>query len=34
LISPTGLVVQRFTGQVTAELLGTAIATMSGDSGQ
>lgn len=30
LISPTGVVAQRFTGQVTAELLGTAIASMSG----
>lgn len=30
LISPTGVVAQRFTGQVTAELLGSAIAAMSG----
>jgi cytochrome c biogenesis protein CcmG, thiol:disulfide interchange protein DsbE len=30
LISPTGVVAQRFTGQVTAELLGTAIASMGG----
>ncbi len=29
LISPTGVVAQRFTGQVTAELLGSAIAAMS-----
>ena len=29
LISPTGIVAQRFTGQVTAELLGNAIASMS-----
>ena len=33
LISPTGLVVERFTGQVTAELLATTIATLSGESG-
>jgi cytochrome c biogenesis protein CcmG/thiol:disulfide interchange protein DsbE len=33
LISPTGVVAQRFTGQVTAELLGSAIATMTQDSG-
>lgn len=33
LISPTGLVVERFTGQVTAELLATTIATLSGGSG-
>lgn len=32
LISPTGVVAQRFTGQVTAELLGSAIAAMSGGS--
>lgn len=31
LISPTGIVAQRFTGQVTAELLGSTIAAMSGD---
>lgn len=30
LISPTGVVAQRFAGQVTAELLGNAIAAMSG----
>lgn len=30
LISPTGVVAQRFTGQVTAEMLGSAIASMSG----
>lgn len=30
LISPTGVVAERFTGQVTAELLGSAIAAMSG----
>lgn len=30
LISPTGIVVQRFAGQVNAELLGTAIVSMSG----
>lgn len=30
LISPTGVVAQRFTGQVTAELLGSTIAAMSG----
>ncbi len=30
IISPTGLVVERFTGQVTAELLGTALQAMSG----
>lgn len=29
LISPTGIVVERFTGQVTAELIGSAIAAMS-----
>ena len=29
LISPTGVVAQRFTGQVTAELLGSAIASMT-----
>ncbi|MFM8648601.1 MAG: TlpA family protein disulfide reductase [Actinomycetota bacterium] len=29
LISPTGLVVERFTGQVTAQLLGTAIQSMT-----
>lgn len=28
IISPTGLVVERFTGQITAELLGTAIAAL------
>jgi cytochrome c biogenesis protein CcmG/thiol:disulfide interchange protein DsbE len=33
LISPTGVVAQRFTGQVTAELLGSAIATMTQGSG-
>ena len=32
IISPTGVVAQRFTGQVTAEILGSAIETMSGDS--
>jgi len=32
LISPTGVVAQRFTGQVTAELLGSAIASMTQDS--
>ncbi len=31
LISPTGVVAQRFTGQVTAELLGEAIASMSAE---
>jgi cytochrome c biogenesis protein CcmG/thiol:disulfide interchange protein DsbE len=31
LISPTGVVAQRFTGQVTAELLGEAIAAMSAE---
>lgn len=31
LISPTGVVAQRFTGQVTAELLGGSIAAMTGD---
>lgn len=30
LISPTGVVVERFVGQVTAELLGTTIAALSG----
>ena len=29
LISPTGLVVQRFTGQITAQLLGEAIQAMT-----
>jgi cytochrome c biogenesis protein CcmG/thiol:disulfide interchange protein DsbE len=29
LISPTGVVVERFAGQVTAEILGSAIAAMS-----
>ena len=29
LISPTGLVVERFTGQITAQLLGTAIQSMT-----
>jgi cytochrome c biogenesis protein CcmG/thiol:disulfide interchange protein DsbE len=29
LISPTGVVVERFTGQITAEILGSAIAAMS-----
>jgi cytochrome c biogenesis protein CcmG/thiol:disulfide interchange protein DsbE len=32
LISPTGVVAQRFTGQVTAALLGEAIASMSAES--
>jgi cytochrome c biogenesis protein CcmG/thiol:disulfide interchange protein DsbE len=32
IISPTGVVAQRFTGQVTAEMLGTAIESMSGDA--
>lgn len=32
IISPTGLVVERFTGQVTAELLATTIAALSGES--
>lgn len=32
LISPTGVVAQRFTGQVTAELLGSAIASMTQSS--
>lgn len=31
LIGPTGIVVRRFAGQVTAELLSTAIATLSGN---
>jgi cytochrome c biogenesis protein CcmG/thiol:disulfide interchange protein DsbE len=30
LISPTGVVVKRFAGQVTAELLGSTIASFSG----
>ena len=33
LISPTGLVVQRFTGQVTAQLLGEAIQSMTSGGG-
>lgn len=33
LISPTGVVAQRFTGQITAELLGSAITSMTQDSG-
>lgn len=32
LISPTGIVVERFVGQVTAELLGSTIAALSGAS--
>lgn len=32
LISPTGIVVERFVGQVTAELLGSTIAALSGTS--
>jgi len=32
LISPTGVVAQRFTGQITAELLGEVIAAMSAES--
>jgi cytochrome c biogenesis protein CcmG/thiol:disulfide interchange protein DsbE len=31
IISPTGVVAQRFTGQITAELLGEAIASMSAE---
>ena len=31
IISPTGVVAQRFTGQITAELLGEAIAAMSAE---
>ena len=30
IISPTGVVAQRYTGQITAEMLGTAIEAMSG----
>jgi cytochrome c biogenesis protein CcmG/thiol:disulfide interchange protein DsbE len=33
LISPTGLVVERFTGQITAQLLGTAIRSMTASDG-
>lgn len=32
IISPTGVVAQRFTGEITAEILGASIAAMSGDS--
>jgi len=31
IISPTGVVAQRFTGQVTAALIGEAIAAMSAE---
>ena len=31
IISPTGVVAQRFTGEITAEVLGAAIAAMTGE---